>query len=92
MATLNRLDNAIYGVAEQRALFGASINRLGYAIDNVSESSIITEAARSQIEDANFLNETLALAKAQFLDESGLAQLAQANINQKTIFKLLDIS
>lgn len=92
MATLNRLDNAIYGVAEQRALFGASINRLGYAIDNVSKSSIITEAARSQIEDANFLNETLALAKAQFLAESGLAQLAQANINQKTVFNLLDIS
>jgi flagellin len=43
---------------------------------NVAE---FTTSARSQIEDADFASESARLAKAQVLQQTGTAMLAQAN-------------
>ena len=87
--TLAKIETAIDGVATQRATFGATINRLEYAIDNLSSSSIATSSARSRIEDANYASETTALAKTQIISQAATAMLAQANQKSQTVLSLL---
>ena len=87
--TLEQLDKAIEGIASQRATFGASMNRLEYAVDNLHSSSLATSVARGRIEDTNYAAETARLAKQQILEQVGTALLAQANIDAKSVLKLL---
>jgi len=87
--TLAKIEAAIDGVATQRATFGATMNRLEYAIDNLSSSSIATSSARSRIEDANYASETTALAKTQIISQAATAMLAQANQKSQTVLSLL---
>jgi flagellin len=87
--TLEKLESAIDGVATQRAVFGATMNRLEYAIDNLSSSSIATSSARSRIVDANYATETTALAKTQIISQASTAMLAQANQKSQTVMQLL---
>jgi len=87
--TLAKIEAAIDGVATQRAVFGATMNRLEYAIDNLSSSSIATSSARSRIVDANYATETTALAKTQIISQASTAMLAQANQKSQTVMQLL---
>jgi flagellin len=87
--TLAKIESAIDGVATQRAVFGATMNRLEYAIDNLSSSSIATSSARSRIVDANYATETTALAKTQIISQASTAMLAQANQKSQTVMQLL---
>ena len=87
--TLEQLDKAIEGIASQRATFGASMNRLEYAVDNLHSSSLATSVARGRIEDTNYAAETARLAKQQILEQVGTALLAQANMDAKSVLKLL---
>jgi flagellin len=87
--TLEKIESAIDGVATQRAVFGATMNRLEYAIDNLSSSSIATSSARSRIVDANYATETTALAKTQIISQASTAMLAQANQKSQTVMQLL---
>jgi len=52
---------------------------------NVSE---FTQAARSRIEDADFAAESARLSKAQVLQQTGTAMLAQANASQQLALSL----
>lgn len=65
--TLTEMDTAISAVATQRAIYGASLNRLKYAIDNLHSSSLVTSVARGGIEDTNYAAETAGLVKQQIL-------------------------
>ena len=87
--TLEKIESAIDGVATQRAVFGATMNRLEYAIDSLSSSSIATSSARSRIVDANYATETTALAKTQIISQASTAMLAQANQKSQTVMQLL---
>ena len=53
---------------------------------NVAE---YTTAARSRIEDADFAAESARLAKAQVLQQSGTAMLAQANASSQLAISLI---
>ena len=46
-------------------------------------------ASRSRIQDADFAAETANLAKAQILQQSGIAMLAQANAIPQNVLALL---
>ena len=48
-----------------------------------------TESARSRIEDADFAAESARLAKAQVLQQSGAAMLAQANASSQLTLSLI---
>ena len=48
-----------------------------------------TTAARSRIEDANFAAESALLAKAQVLQQTGLAMLSQANAAPQLVLSLI---
>ena len=88
-AALNNIDNAISGVATQRATFGATMNRLEYAVDNLASASLATATARGRIEDANYATETTALARSQIIAQAGTAMLAQANQKYQSVLSLL---
>ena len=88
-ATLTAIDVSIGGVATQRATFGATMNRLEYAVDNLASSSLATATARGRIEDANYATETTSLARSQIIAQAGTAMLAQANQKSQSVLSLL---
>jgi len=86
---LTNIDAAITELNEQRATFGAAMNQLTYAIDNLSNVKVNSEAARSRIEDTDYAAETSELARTQIIHQAGLAMLAQANQVTATVLALL---
>ena len=87
-ATLALVTAAIETVAGGRAELGAVSNRLEYTISNLMNVAEYTTAARSRIEDADFAAESARLAKAQVLQQTGTAMLAQANASQQLALSL----
>ena len=83
------LDSAITAVNSQRATFGAAMNQLTYAIDNLSNVKVNAEASRSRIMDADYAVETSELARTQIIQQAGTAMLAQANQLPQTVLSLL---
>ena len=86
---LGTLDTAITEAAEELAKYGAYINRLEYAQDNLLNVASNIDASRSRIEDADYAKETTALAKTQIISQAGTAMLAQANQIKQTVLALL---
>jgi len=86
---LASISNAIEQVAGDRAEYGALQNRLEYTVSNLMNVSEFTTAARSRIADADFAAESARLAKAQVLQQSGTAMLAQANASSQLALSLI---
>ena len=86
---VTKIDAAITELNENRATFGAAINQLTYAMDNLASVKVNSEAARSRIEDANYAQETSELARTAIIHQAGLAMLAQANQVTATVLALL---
>jgi len=80
---------AIEQVAGHRASYGALQNRLEYTVSNLMNVAEFTTAARSRIEDADFASESAKLAKAQVLQQTGTAMLAQANASSQLALQLI---
>ena len=89
-AVLQKLDIAMDKINGTRAVMGAVMNRLQYAMDNLSNVSTNSSASRSQIEDADYAKASTDLAKAQIMQQAGTAVLAQANMSQQSVLKLLN--
>ena len=83
------IDTAITQVNSQRATFGAAINQLTYAVDNLSNVRVNAEASRSRVLDADYAAETSELARTQIISQAGTAMLAQANQLPQTVLSLL---
>ena len=88
-AAITQIDSAITSVNSQRATFGAAINQLTYAVDNLSNVRVNAEASRSRILDADYAAETSELARTQIISQAGTAMLAQANQLPQTVLSLL---
>jgi flagellin len=86
---LRMLDEAMDKVNATRAQMGAVMNRLQYAMDNLSNISMNQEASRSQIQDADYAKSSTELAKSQIMQQAATAVLAQANMSQQTVLQLL---
>ena len=86
---IKTIDNAINTVDSIRSQLGALNNRLDYTVTNLSNIVLNTQAARSQIEDADFSTETTRLTKAQILTQAATSMLAQANQSKQSILTLL---
>ena len=86
---VGRLDTALTALNTARAEAGAHINRLEHTVSNLMNVIQRTEEARSRIEDADFANESAALARANVLTQAGSAMLAQANQSPQYILALL---
>ena len=88
-ASLTKITAAIEQVAGNRAEYGAMANRLEYTVSNLMNVAEFTTAARSRIEDADFAAESARLAKAQVLQQTGTAMLAQANASSQLAIQLI---
>jgi len=88
-AAVTAIDSAITAVNNQRATFGAAVNQLTYAIDNLANVKVNAEASRSRILDADYAKETSELARTQIIQQAGTAMLAQANQLPQTVLSLL---
>ena len=86
---LATISSAIEQVAGNRAEYGALQNRLEYTVSNLMNVSEFTTAARSRIADADSAAESARLAKAQVLQQSGTAMLAQANASSQLALSLI---
>jgi flagellin len=86
---LDKISSAIEQVAGDRAGYGALSNRLEYTVSNLMNVAEFTTAARSRIEDADFAAESARLAKAQVLQQTGTAMLAQANASSQLAIQLI---
>jgi len=86
---LKVIDTALDQVASRRAELGATTNRLAYTISNLSSVSENTQAARSQIQDADYAVESARLTKAQLLQTSASAMIAQANAAGSMVMQLI---
>ena len=88
-AAIYGLDDAIEAVNLERASYGAAINRLEYAADNLANVSQNTSASRSRILDADYAAETTELARTQIIQQAGTAMLSQANQQAQSVLALL---
>ena len=74
---------------EQRAIIGASINRMLSSINNLSSAAIKTEVAIGRVIDADFALESANLAKQQILAQSSNQMLSTANQSKDLLTQLL---
>jgi flagellin len=88
-AAIAALDTAITAMNSQRATFGAAVNRLEYASDNLANVSQNTSASRSRILDADYASETTELARTQIIQQAATAMLSQANQQAQSVLALL---
>lgn len=88
-SAIEAIDATLSTVADLRSTFGAIQNRFESTIANLATTTENLEASRSRIRDADFAAETAALARAQILQQAGIAVLAQANAQQQNVLALL---
>ena len=88
-AAVTAIDSAISAVNSQRATFGAAVNQLTYAVDNLASVKVNAEASRSRFLDTDYAAETSELARTQIIQQAGTAMLAQANQLPQTVLSLL---
>ena len=74
---------------EQRAIIGASINRMLASINNLSSAAVKTEVAIGRIIDTDFALESAKLAKQQILSQSSNQMLSIANQSKELLAQLL---
>ena len=86
---LGYIDTALGRVEAHRATLGATINRLEYAADNLSNVSQNTSASRSRVLDADYASETTELARTQIIQQAATAMLSQANQQAQSVLALL---
>jgi len=88
-AALTNIDLALDAVNSSRANLGAYQNRFESVVANLQTTAENLSASRSRIVDADFASETANLTKAQILQQSGIAMLAQANALPQNVLALL---
>ncbi|WP_302074354.1 flagellin [Burkholderia glumae] len=81
--------NALSTINNLQATLGATQNRLQAIGQTQQANSTNLSSAQSQIQSADFAQETAALSKAQVLQQAGISVLAQANSLPQQVLKLL---
>lgn len=87
--TLTSLANALNNVNKTAAYVGGIVNRLDSQEQALRSQITNFNSAVSRIEDADVALEQLELIKAQFLQQTSITSLAQANQNPTTYLQLL---
>ena len=88
-AAIASMDAAIATISTTRATLGSIQNRFESTVVNLQTTAENLSASRSRILDADFAAETAALTRAQILQQSGVAMLAQANAMPNNVLALL---
>lgn len=86
---MTQMDAALNAVNSAQATLGAYQNRFTSVVSNLQTTEQNITAARSQITDANFAQETANMTKANIMQQAGVAMVAQANQLPQLALKLL---
>lgn len=87
--SLAMIDGAIEKVSGQRALLGATQNRLNSTVANLQVSTENMSAANSRIRDVDYAEETAKQARNSIISAAGTSVLSQANMNGQAALKLI---
>ena len=86
---LSAIDGALLSVDAERGTLGATMNRMQYTIDNLSNIVMNTQVSKGRISDADMAAESVNLSKSQILQQAATAMLAQANQSMQSVLDLL---
>ena len=89
LLALTAITTAIGLLGTVQGKVGAGENMLNYATQLAQSQISSFSAAESAIRDANVATEAANLTKAQILEQSSVAALAQANAAPQALLKLL---
>jgi flagellin len=89
MNAITALDSAINNINTARATIGATINRMTYATDNMTNIATNVQASRSTIMDTDYATASTNLSKTQIIQQAATAMLAQANQQPQSVLSLL---
>ena len=89
LSQMDVLDSMIQMINTNRASLGAIQNRFEGVLTQLASAHEATTAARSRIMDADYAAETAHLARAQVLQQAGVAMLSQANALPQNVLRLL---
>jgi flagellin len=89
LSAISAIDATIQQLNTNRASLGAIQNRFEGVLTQLSAAHENTEASRSRIMDADYASETAKLARAQVLQQAGVAMLSQANALPQNVLSLL---
>lgn len=88
--TMTSLANAIQNINKTATYLGGISNRLTSQEELLKNQITNYNAAISRVEDADVAKEQLHLIKSQFLQQTSITSLAQANQNPNAFMKLLN--
>lgn len=89
LASLALIDTAIGQVSGSRSNFGAAVNKLNVATNNIQTMRLNLSAANSRIRDVDVAEESATMARNQVLTQASISVLAQANQLPQLAFGLL---
>jgi len=87
--SLAQIDSAIEKVSSQRAVLGATQNRLTSTVSNLEVYSENMSSANSRIRDVDYAEETAKQARNQIISAASTSVLAQANASGQQALKLI---
>jgi len=88
-SAIDDIDTAIDSVNSIRAEYGSVQNRLDSAMSNMTTYVESLTAAKSQIVDADYAQETSEMTRLQVMQQAGVAALAQAKGLNQSVVSLL---
>ncbi|MHA7132013.1 flagellin, partial [Oerskovia turbata] len=86
---IDTIDTALKAVSTARSNFGATQNRLEYAISNINVAAENLTSAESRIRDVDMAREMMNYSRTNILSQAGTAMLAQANQSNAGVLQLL---
>ena len=89
LSAITRLDSVLRTISETQAYMGALQNRLTASISNLSNQSLMTEAAIGRILDTDFSSEMAKLTKSMILSEAANYVLRGTQLSKSNMLKLL---
>lgn len=89
LASLAAIDQGISDVSAARSKFGANMNKLEVATNNIQTMRLNLSSANSRIRDVDVAEESATMARNQVLGQASISVLAQANQLPQLAFGLI---
>jgi flagellin len=86
---IDNLETLLTDISAVRSSVGASINRLDYISDNLTNMQENTDTAIGNIMDADYAAETAEMSKQQLLEQAGISVLSSVSEAQSLVANLL---
>ena len=88
---LDLIEDALTTLNKHRGDYGAMLSRMDHITGNLTNISLNTSVARSQILDADYAAETSMLASKRMANEAALTMVSQANQQASVVQHLLKV-